>query len=481
MRGKLIAIFSVVVLVTGLLAFVLMRAALGDVLAGPDRARAEADRAAASANAQLQLEGLNMQRWLTEQALNPQVREPFLADTPPARSEFATSQSNNLFSKATAAFPGANPSLVVFVDDKGIALGRNGSPLMRGESLGKIYPSLADTIKAGISGSDVWVNHARNEQLLVSYATVRDASGKVLGAVILGSALDDGRLSAVSELTSGRPVALAVVAGDAVEVVAKSSASPPAALTAISSASFKNAVVGALATPRPREMQNGPEGYAVSGCGLGGYGDGKRAALIAFSHVSLVESVTALLWPILGATALGLVLVALAGTLLASYITRPIVQLEEGLLTIINGQTSQRFEIEHAEFGGLISRINSLLDALMGVPEDNTDSEGRPSIAPSANAFREALSVEGGGDKIDRSTAQALRAEPADAYYQRLYDEYIQAKRSIGDPVDHITKDMFTQRIQGNEKDTSERQGKPVRFRVELQGREVKLIAVPLE
>ncbi|MCS6900527.1 MAG: MXAN_5187 C-terminal domain-containing protein, partial [Myxococcales bacterium] len=95
--------------------------------------------------------------------------------------------------------------------------------------------------------------------------------------------------------------------------------------------------------------------------------------------------------------------------------------------------------------------------------------------------FRDAIGVDGGGPKVDAALAAGLRSEPAATYYQRLFDEYIQAKRSIGDPVDHITKEAFVQRIQANERETSERQGKPVRFRVELQGREVKLIAVPLE
>ena len=63
MRGKLIAVFSVVVIVVGLLSFVLMRASLGDLFQNPDRARDEAGHAAAAANAELQLQGLNMQRW----------------------------------------------------------------------------------------------------------------------------------------------------------------------------------------------------------------------------------------------------------------------------------------------------------------------------------------------------------------------------------------------------------------------------------
>jgi hypothetical protein len=41
---------------------------------------------------------------------------------------------------------------------------------------------------------------------------------------------------------------------------------------------------------------------------------------------------------------------------------------------VINGKTDMRFELEHAELGGLVSRINSLLNALTGVPEGDDSS-----------------------------------------------------------------------------------------------------------
>ena len=73
-----------------------------------------------------------------------------------------------------------------------------------------------------------------------------------------------------------------------------------------------------------------------------------------------------------------------AGWLLGNYITRPINMLEEGLLAILNGQADKRFELDHAELGGLAFRIDQLLNQLMGVEEDTTDDEGRVSRSPSA-------------------------------------------------------------------------------------------------
>ena len=119
----------------------------------------------------------------------------------------------------------------------------------------------------------------------------------------------------------------------------------------------------------------------------------------------------------------------------------------------------------------------------MGVEEDNTDEEGRVSKAPTAANFGDALSVErsqGGAGAAAAVGVDAgrLAAEPADAYYARLYGEYIAAKKALGEQVDHITDAAFKTRIQGMEQDASTKQGRPVRYHVQTNGREVVLVAV---
>lgn len=151
---------------------------------------------------------------------------------------------------------------------------------------------------------------------------------------------------------------------------------------------------------------------------------------------------------------------------------------------ILNGQTDKRFELDHAELGGLAFRIDQLLNQLMGVEEDNTDDEGRVSKAPTAANFGDALSVDrsggGGGGAPAGVDAGKLAAEPADAYYARLYGEYINAKKALGEQVDHITDAAFKSRIQGMEQDATAKHGRPVRYHVQSNGREVVLLAVPL-
>ena len=76
--------------------------------------------------------------------------------------------------------------------------------------------------------------------------------------------------------------------------------------------------------------------------------------------------------------------------------------------------------------------------------------------------------------------ARALAAEPQEQYYARLYREYIAAKKALGEQVDHITDAAFRSRIQGMEQDATAKHGKPVRYHVQNNGREVVLLAVPL-
>jgi methyl-accepting chemotaxis protein len=187
--------------------------------------------------------------------------------------------------------------------------------------------------------------------------------------------------------------------------------------------------------------------------------------------------------PTVGALAIGLVLVLVAGWLLGNYITRPINMLEEGLLAILNGQADKRFELDHAELGGLAFRIDQLLNQLMGVEEDTTDDEGRVSRSPRAGTFNDSLEVE---DKkavegaVDPDLARRLAAEAPAQYYARIYGEYIAAKKAIGEPTDHISEQAFAARIQSMEQDAAQKYGRPVRYQVHARNKEVVLLAVPL-
>ncbi len=238
------------------------------------------------------------------------------------------------------------------------------------------YPSLAESLKSGHTASALWINHKRQEQMLTSYAPLRSDSGAVIGALVVGTPLNDERLTRTSDLTSGHVLMLEAVS-DSVEVVADSAA-PADVVAAASQASVTAAAKQALSTGGVVTVDTVGGGNLFGAVPLDGYAGETRGVIIAAVPASLVDSLPGLLWPVLAVAGLGVVLVLVGGTLLGNYISGPVSELEDGLLAVINGNSELRFQLEHDELGGLVFRINSLLNALMGVAEDTTGRRGAP-------------------------------------------------------------------------------------------------------
>jgi hypothetical protein len=361
MRWKIILVNGGIVLVLSLLSFFLVRSSLTAAVVSPSEQRKELVQAMQAANAQLSVDALRLERWLAAQSSRSNISSVFSAGTQSARSDAATSEANALRDMAVAAPEFANlaPSLVVLTDADGVGIGRNGSALMRGDPIGAAYPTFLAAIKEGRSGNALWVNPQRQEQMLVAFAPVRDGTS-IVGAAILGVPLSDDALRRVSELTSGK--ALSIVAG--------SDAAPVAATATIDIKSASKAIQAA---------QQGGVGYletsdkVLAALPLSVAGSG--AILVGEISTTKLQNLDSYLWPLLAVGALGLLLVAVGGVLLGNYISKPIEEVEEGLLMIMNGQQDLRFDLEHEELGGLTTRINALLNTILGVPEEPSSPE----------------------------------------------------------------------------------------------------------
>jgi hypothetical protein len=178
------------------------------------------------------------------------------------------------------------------------------------------------------------------------------------------------------------------------------------------------------------------------------------------------------------------------GTLLL----RPLEQIEEGVLAVINGRTDMRLDVQSAEFGGLAYRINQLLNVFTGVQETAEDESGRVSSPPDQAAWKDqefadqpsggaaggaatASAAGGANDPIDDpAVAGPLAAEAEADYYARIYKEYVAAKQAVGENVANIPQDRFTQRLKGNEDALVKKHGcRLVRFKVERRDNQVVL------
>jgi hypothetical protein len=388
MRSKIIVVNAGIVILITVLSYVLLSTALKGLVSDPTERKHEVERSLRAANAQLALDALRFERWLEKNVASDSLRSVFELATVEARQQSGLSEANRLRDAARGdeQFSGLAPSLVALVDEQGVVISRDGSNLMRGEKLAQAYPALAEALKSGRSGSAIWINRQRQEQLLVSYAPIRANNGNLVGAVVLGTPLNDERLARTSELTSGSVLVFARSGETGLEAVADTGNTP--AVSAATSAPIAAAARSAVSSRGIATADGVIEGSYLGVSPVEGYG-ATDAVLIAAVPASRVHSRLGVLWPLLAVGGVGLMLVVFGGVLLGNYISQPVSELEDGLLAIINGSSDLRFQIEHEELGGLVFRINSLLNAMTGVPEDTTDDQGRPSKAPSAGDFQE--------------------------------------------------------------------------------------------
>ncbi|MFO0618773.1 MAG: MXAN_5187 C-terminal domain-containing protein [Polyangiaceae bacterium] len=480
MRLKIIAVFSLIVVVLGVLGWV-----VAGTVGAPTPDPQIANRALQGGVAQLQLEGAMTQRWLMEQASKvATLRDPLNIpeNQIDQRGTQAASECDKLFAAAQKEIPVISPSFVALVNPKGVTLGRSNSTVKR-EDFGKAYPTLIAALEAKVSTNDVWIEKSLGQQHLASIAPILDADGRLLGGIVITWLIDDAHLTDTSVKTSGRNLALVVRSGSTLTTAGTSDQSDAALVGKLTSGPTGEAL--AKTSGSGENLPGLPGGAYGAARTLEGFGEAGKQVLLVALVPAPPSFLMKLILPFAGVLVFALVLVGIAGYILGGYIMRPVTEIEEGLLGIINGQTNRRFELEHAELGGVVSHLNSLLNQLFGVTEDDTDEEGRPSHAPDAKAFKAAIEVDekmvgssAGGSSSAEATA--LKTEPESVYQDRIFKEYIAAKRQVGDPTDHITREDFLERIAKSEAETEQKTGKPVRYKVEVKGKEVQLIAIPL-
>ncbi|MEZ4359856.1 MAG: MXAN_5187 C-terminal domain-containing protein [Kofleriaceae bacterium] len=174
---------------------------------------------------------------------------------------------------------------------------------------------------------------------------------------------------------------------------------------------------------------------------------------------------------------------ALAIAMLGLYLTHrrliaQIDQVELGVIDIINGNVDRTFRPVGLELDGLANGLNVMLARLLGRPEpgdEELDDDGNP-IVQGRVEFEDAEAGRGAPDP--ELAALAQESEPD--YYKRLYTEYLEARRGIGQP-DEVSFENFIAKLKVNEgKLRAQYQCKSVRFRVVTKEGKVTLKPVPI-
>lgn len=389
---------------------------------------------------------------------------------------------------------GELPAFVALTDETGRVLARNQDiNRMFGAQLAREIPALRAVLDDGEPRHDGWITTDDNKLMQVAVAPVRNESGGVIGALVVGYELSNG-LAAHESSVLGCDVAF-VVEGR----VNSSSLEGPAA------AGISSALISGESSAATTAALGGTQSNLLD-ADLGGHEYAMVLAplpltpSVAIAYATLIDrSASSELanstYAILLLMLLGAIGVIVYGFIIGGSFLRPLEEIEEAVLAVINGRTDLRIDVESAEFGGLAYRINQLINVFTGVSE--TDEEGHvaasqapvaggwsggddaPAPAPSAGGGGGGGS--GNGPIDDPAIAGPLAAESEADYGARIYQEYVAAKQAAGEDVSGIPQERFLKRLTANGDALAKKHGvSAVRFQVEARGAQVVLRPVLL-
>ena len=372
---------------------------------------------------------------------------------------------------------GGRPDIVVVTDETGRVIARdNDINRMNGTSVAATLPSIRRVLERGLAVHDVWRKQDDDKLLQAALAPVRNEEGGVIGAVIVGYDISNGLAEREAEMLNHE---VAFLREDGIY----SSSLEQHEINPLSQALFgemADATNGALEgnTTSPWTVTLGDSEYVGVASGLPMTPSQKMGIAILANRTAQLE-LASTADVILLLMAVGLIFVLIYGFLIGTSFIRPIEEIEEGVLTVINGRTDHRIDVESAEFGGLAYRINQLINVFTGVEE--ADAEGR-SAGGSAWEGAAAVTTRGVDEDDDEAAegdeqlAADLAAQPEDQYRQRIFDEYVAAKQAAGEDVSNIGQERFLSRLDKNAENLKKKHGcRMVRFQVQTKGSQVIL------
>lgn len=482
MRLKIIAGNLVAVLLLGLISFFVVRSQLTSSL----EARVDATIAndAQVIERSWRLSGIEFTSLVSDRAATREARDVFAAldeDQRRTRGYEAAERLGAWFGDPSRR--GVVPDVVLFTDETGKVLARNADRnRMYGAILTTQLPALRAVLERGTELTDVWRKDDESKVMQVAAAPIRSESGFVIGALVVAYDVSNGYAAGEARLLS-RDVAF--VSDQRVYSSSLATERADALKTFLFADAQRGATTQALgggASPPPFRTTLGGDDY-IGALGRLSNTDSAPVAFVVLGNRSTASSLASSTNIVLILTVLFAIIVLVYGFAIGTTLLRPIEQIEEGLLAVVNGRTDLRLDVQSAELGGLAYRINQLLNVFTGVQETTEDDAGRVSSPPDQaawkdQAFSEAGAGGGGGaaEPIDDAELGArLEAEPEDAYLARVYREYVAAKQAAGENLS-IPQDKFGQRLKGNGEAVAKKHGcRMVRFQVQTRGTEVVL------
>lgn len=489
MRTKIIAGNLAAVLVVGLVSYAMVKSSLETALVDEVDSRIGSDFQLLQRS--FRLSARDLAELVHEQAEQRAMADTFLATLD------ETSRRTRAYEAAdrTAAWltdpsrRGGAPDIVAVIDDRGLVVARNADRNRMYQQDLRAVQAVARALR-GETATGIWQKEDEQKVLQIAVAPIQH-EGRILGVLLVGYDVSNALARSEGQLL-GRDVAF--VLGDRVYSGSLDEGGESEALRghlfgehgqAATQAALQQGTTGA-----PFRVHLGDDEYVgVIGPAPGAQDGGTPLAMVVLADRSAQAAKASATNVILMLTVLGALIVLVYGFLIGTSFIRPIEQMEEGILAVINGRTDLRIDLESAEYGGLVYRINQLLNVFTGTPEE--DEQGRVSAAPGqrwdegdsagAPAPAAAPAADAGGgagaaEEEDPALAAQLAAEPEDAYYARVYREYVAAKQAAGEDVSNIPQDKFVQRLRANEQGLMKKHNcRMVRFQVQTRGTQVNL------
>ncbi len=430
------------------------------------------------------LDGLKLANLAASLARSPAVLNVFGKADAPARQEAAYEACEGLNRQLKQE--GRKADIVAIFDTAGKIVGRDLNPNADiGVDLRSRYPAVTRALQ-GSPVKDVWTWQNRVHE--VALAPVVKPDGNILGGVLLGWAVSATTAQAARALLDteigffhgGKVYASSFVSAldHSREDVAKSqtlnnllfsgdklaeSALHKGTPTEIQTWQMEGRRFAAIAAPMPGNFADKTSGFVV----LASLSDG-------MADVRAVG--TKVLW--LGLAAILVALVASVFT--ARRFIAPLDRIELGVAEVINGNIDYTFKPVGQDFEGLSNSLNVMLARLLGREEPNEEAvEEEEGAKPAWKA--EAMIIADADGSAPADTVSALAEESEAAYYPRLFGEYAEALRKLGQPTEGMSVLAFMAKLSLTEAGLREKwECKVVRFLLTVQNDQISFRPVKI-
>ncbi len=377
MRWKLLVGNVVAVLLVGILGWALVRSRAAEALATD--VAPSVDRSTSLLDAVRAQDGDQLVDAVEAATHAPDLAAVFAADSESAQRDAAFTFSEAMARQVGAQVPrrGRPAELVAVLSADGRVVGRNADRRLDvGRNVGQEFPAVQNALAAprGHVVRD-YIKYGEQGWLEVAVAPVI-VNDQIRGGLLVGFVLAD---SAARSDAQRIGVAVGYLFRDGESCMVQSlSVGQQREKEQLRAWCNQRGLQNLLRGRQSATLTLGDEEYlAMSTPMPGAYTPGNAGALVLRSITAAKAPADDVALPVLLTTLLGLLVAVGYNLYLAMYFEKPIEQIEDGLLQIINGNREHRINVEHPELGGIVYRANQLVSELTGVEEgDGTGGSG---------------------------------------------------------------------------------------------------------